>query len=59
MSKSFGNVIDPFKLLNLYGEEAVRIYFLSEGPEYYDSEYDEQFLKKKFNEFVEGLGKNN
>jgi len=56
MSKSFGNVIDPFKLLETHGEEAIRIYFLSEGPEYYDSEYDELVLKKRYNDLIESFG---
>jgi len=28
MSKSFGNVIDPFKIFDKYGEEAIRFFNL-------------------------------
>jgi methionyl-tRNA synthetase len=32
MSKSLGNVVDPFQLIEDYGIHSVRSYFLSEGP---------------------------
>jgi isoleucyl-tRNA synthetase len=32
MSKSLGNVVDPFDLFNKYGSDPVRLFFLSEGP---------------------------
>lgn len=57
MSKSLGNVVDPFKLLNKYGLEPIRLYFLTEGPEYYDIEFDENLLIKKYNDIIEKFGK--
>lgn len=32
MSKSLGNVIDPFDILKTFGVDSVRAYFLAEGP---------------------------
>ena len=34
MSKSIGNVIDPFDIWKKFGSEAVWAYFLSDGPLY-------------------------
>ena len=31
MSKSLGNVVDPFALVQQYGEDAVRLFLLREG----------------------------
>jgi len=31
MSKSLGNVVDPFALVQHYGEDAVRLFLLREG----------------------------
>jgi methionyl-tRNA synthetase len=32
MSKSLGNIIEPIPLLQKYGADAVRLYFLGHGP---------------------------
>jgi methionyl-tRNA synthetase len=32
MSKSLGNVIDPFHIIDTFGVDSVRSYFLAEGP---------------------------
>ncbi len=31
MSKSLGNVVDPFEILDVYGVDSVRFYLMSEG----------------------------
>lgn len=53
MSKSLGNVIDPYHLLKTYPLEAIRLYFLTEGPEYYEVEFSAPLLIKRYNEFIE------
>ena len=44
MSKSLGNVVDPFSLIELYGINSIRSYFLSSGPLLKDSNFDLEFL---------------
>jgi len=41
MSKSLGNVIDPFMLYSKYPKDAIRSYMLLEGPLTKDSDFDE------------------
>lgn len=40
MSKSIGNVVDPFELIEKYGTNTVRSYFLSAGPLTKDSNFE-------------------
>ena len=42
MSKSLGNVTDPVKLIEDYGAEAVKFYFLQMGPLRGDANFDEK-----------------
>ena len=44
MSKSIGNVIEPNNLINKYGSDSVRLYFLANGPYVDDREFDEMAL---------------
>jgi methionyl-tRNA synthetase len=40
MSKSIGNVVDPFDLLKTIDLNSVRSYFLSAGPLFKDSNFE-------------------
>lgn len=40
MSKSIGNVVDPFELINTYGVNPVRAYLLAAGPQYKDANFE-------------------
>jgi methionyl-tRNA synthetase len=44
ISKSAGNIIDPFVLIDKYGAEAVRYYLMSDINIGYDADFDEQRL---------------
>lgn len=52
MSKSLGNVTDPFALLQTFGVNSVRSYFLSSGPLFKDSNFDEKYLTEHHNDFI-------
>lgn len=54
MSKSLGNVIDPFTILEKHGPDAFKFYFLTQGPLRADSNYDAEDMIKLHNEFVIG-----
>ncbi len=49
MSKSLGNIVDPFALLEKYGIDALRYYFLSEVPTFDDGDFSERQLAEKNN----------
>lgn len=48
MSKSIGNVIDPFKLITKYGNDAIRFYFLASGPQNHDVGFNEKMINTVF-----------
>ncbi len=57
MSKSLGNVISPFELIEKYGAEAVRYYLLKEIPTLDDGDLTEEKLKERYNsDLANGLG---
>ncbi|MBU4315377.1 methionine--tRNA ligase [Patescibacteria group bacterium] len=56
MSKSLGNVVDPFALVNEYGTDAVRYYLLREIPSHDDGDYSEQRMEERFAELANQLG---
>lgn len=57
MSKSLGNVIDPVDLINRYGADALRYYFLREIPPTEDGDFSEEKLKHIYNaDLANGLG---
>lgn len=49
MSKSKGNVVDPFKLIDKYGVDAVRYYLLREIPVGQDGNYTEELFITRYN----------
>ncbi|HVZ67012.1 MAG TPA: methionine--tRNA ligase [Patescibacteria group bacterium] len=57
MSKTIGNVIDPIYLIDKYGADAIRYYFLSEIPPTGDGDFSESRLKEIYNSnLANGLG---
>ena len=57
MSKTLGNVIDPNKLINTYGTDALRYYFLREIPPSADGDFSERRFKELYNaDLANGLG---
>ncbi len=57
MSKSLGNVINPFDLIEEYGTDAVRYYFARHVHPFEDSDYtDEKFKENYTAHLVNGLG---
>lgn len=57
MSKTLGNVIDPFELVDKYGVEAVRFYLLREIPAWGDGDFSLSRFRDLYNgELANGLG---
>lgn len=57
MSKSLGNVVDPFKLVDTYGTDAVRYFLLREITPFEDGDYTEQKFKERYNaDLANGIG---
>lgn len=57
MSKSVGNVVDPYDLVNNFGTDAVRYYLLREIPTFGDGDYSESRFKELYNsDLANGLG---
>ena len=57
ISKTLGNVIDPFDLVGKFGQEAVRYYLLREIPAWGDGDFSIQRFKELYNgELANGLG---
>jgi len=57
MSKTLGNVIDPIELINKYGADALRYYFLREIPPSADGDFSERRFKELYNaDLANGLG---
>lgn len=57
MSKSLGNVIDPFKLVEKYGADAVRFYLLKEIPPFADGDFTISHFEEVYNaSLANGLG---
>lgn len=57
MSKSLGNVVSPFELIEKYGAEAVRYYLLREIPTLDDGDFTEaKFIERYNSDLANGLG---
>lgn len=57
ISKSLGNTVDPFELVEKYGIDPVRYYLLKEIPAYGDGDFSEEKFKELFNaDLANGLG---
>src|SRR6266571_5507531 len=57
MSKTLGNVIDPFDLIERYGADALRYYFLAHFSPFSDGDFSEEKLKQAYNaDLANGLG---
>lgn len=57
MSKSLGNVVDPFELVKKYGADAVRYYLLREVPSGEDGDFSYARFEQRYNaDLANGLG---
>ncbi len=57
ISKTIGNVIDPFYLIKTYGADALRYYFLAKFNPFTDGDFSEEKLKSVYNaDLANGLG---
>ncbi len=57
MSKSVGNVVDPFELVTQYGADPVRYYLLREIPSGNDGDFSvEKFVERYNGDLANGLG---
>src|SRR3989344_3941819 len=57
MSKTIGNVIDPFALVEKYGAEPVRYFLLREIPSNEDGDFSSKKLEERYNsDLANGLG---
>lgn len=56
MSKSVGNVVDPFDLVKKHGVDPVRYYLLREIPTFDDGDYSEKRFGELYDELANKLG---
>jgi len=56
MSKSLGNVVDPFAVVKEYGTDAVRYYLLREIPSHGDGDFSESRMEERYAELANQLG---
>ncbi len=57
MSKSLGNIIDPYELVKKYGTDPVRYYLLREIPSYEDGDFSYEKFEERYNgDLANGLG---
>lgn len=57
MSKTLGNVVDPMEMIQTYGSDAVRYYFLREIPSFSDGDFSQRRFIELYNaDLANGLG---
>jgi methionyl-tRNA synthetase len=57
MSKTIGNVVDPFPLVEKYGADAVRYFLLREIPSTADGDFTQEKFEERYNaDLASGLG---
>lgn len=57
MSKTLGNVIEPIELIEKYGADPLRYYFLAKFSPFNDGDFSEEEFKKTYNaDLANGLG---
>lgn len=57
MSKTLGNIVDPFELVKKYGVDSVRYYLLREIPSTNDGDFSYQKFEERYNaDLANGLG---
>ena len=57
MSKTLGNVVDPISLVEKYGADGVRLYFLKHFSPFSDGDFSEDKFKEAYNsDLANGLG---
>jgi len=57
MAKSLGNVIDPFDLVEKYGRETIRYFFIREFSSFEDGNFSEERIKERYNsDLAQGIG---
>jgi methionyl-tRNA synthetase len=56
MSKSLGNVVDPFEEVEEYGVDALRYYLLREIPATDDGDYSRERMEQRYAELANQLG---
>jgi methionyl-tRNA synthetase len=56
MSKSLGNVVDPFEVAEQYGIDALRFYLLKEIPTSEDGDFNKDRFKVMYSELANNLG---
>ena len=56
MSKSLGNVVDPFEMVEEYGTDALRYYLLREIPSHDDGDFSRERMEQRYTELANRLG---
>jgi methionyl-tRNA synthetase len=56
LSKSLGTAIDPISLVERYGADALRWWFLRDVPRNGDADFREELIAARANELADGLG---